>query len=325
MYCAKCGYNNSATEITCKNCEVNLQPIAIKPSSAPKPATLIYAEFKIRLFASFLDSLLILVGIISLGLVTAIAIAFTGRDQILSNETFTTTLLIVIAISSLCYFILLESSASGATIGKRWLNIKVIDINGQRLSIKRSAARLIAHTLSHLPLEIGFLIQPFTPRKQALHDMLTGTLVVYTEDSKKISIYASLLVILIALLVPTLAFFSTAGIPMYQQYIQEVQIGNGMSVGKSASLAVSRFYANNGRVPADIMDVGRKIKTSPHVAGIILNPENGELTVHFSETVRKAIKGKTLLFSPSLATDQSIIWKCSSKDIEARLLPEDCK
>lgn len=325
MYCAKCGYNNPATALSCKNCEIKLPAPALKTAVPDKPAALVYAGFKVRLLAAFLDFLLILAGLILVILVIASLIAFTGRDHLLKNELFTTPLIILAIVLPLLYFILLEAGSHGATLGKRWLNIKVQDLKGQRLSIKRSAARLFAHTLSHLPLQLGFLIQPFTPRKQTLHDLISGCVVIYASESKKISVFASILVIVVALLVPVLAFFATAGIPIYQQYIQDVQIRNALKTAKSASVAVSRFYASNGRVPADLLDTGNSIKTSPHVAGIMINPENGELTVYLSELVRKGIRNKHLLLTPTLAADQSINWKCHSNDIEARYLPDGCK
>ena len=325
MYCAKCGYYNLKAAITCQNCEISLLPVAVKPLPPVKPSKLVYAEFKVRLLASFLDLLIIVAGIIIMVLIVAVFIAFTGRDHLLNNDLLLPVFISIASILSLLYFILLEAGAGGATLGKRWLNIKIQDTQGQQLSVQRSAARLFAHILSHLPLLLGFLIQPFTPRKQTLHDLLTGCVVVYASDSKKISIYASLLVVCIALLIPILAFFSTAGIPIYQQYIQDVQINNGINIGKSASRAVAKFYTLNGRVPADLLDTGSKIKTSPHVASVTLNAENGELTVYLSEIARKAIRNKHLLFTPSLAADQSIHWKCSSNDIEARFLPDSCK
>ena len=98
-----------------------------------------------------------------------------------------------------------------------------------------------------------------------------------------------------------------------------------MQTGHAATLAVAGFWRNNGRVPYAIGEAGANISTSPHVAGIDINQQNGEVTVTFSETVRKTIRNKHLIFTPTLQADQVINWKCGSNDIEIQVLPASCK
>ena len=76
------------------------------------------------------------------------------------------------------YFVVLESSEQQATWGKRLIGLRVTDLDGGRISFGRATARFFAKFVSYLTLFIGFLMQPFTKRKQALHDILAGTLVV---------------------------------------------------------------------------------------------------------------------------------------------------
>ncbi len=76
------------------------------------------------------------------------------------------------------YYAVLESSSRQATLGKRALGITVTDLEGGRISFGRATGRFFAHYISALLLLLGFLIQPFTPKRQALHDMIAGTLVV---------------------------------------------------------------------------------------------------------------------------------------------------
>jgi uncharacterized RDD family membrane protein YckC len=75
------------------------------------------------------------------------------------------------------YFALFESSSRRATPGKRVLGILVTDLHGNRLTFARATARNLARSLSDI-LFIGYLIMPFTPRKQALHDLIAGTAVI---------------------------------------------------------------------------------------------------------------------------------------------------
>lgn len=76
------------------------------------------------------------------------------------------------------YFALLESSPWQATLGKKAFRLRVTDLNGQRLSFFRASFRHFAKILSELTFLIGFLLAGFTPRKQALHDLIGRCLVV---------------------------------------------------------------------------------------------------------------------------------------------------
>jgi uncharacterized RDD family membrane protein YckC len=76
------------------------------------------------------------------------------------------------------YFAYMESSESQATVGKIALGIQVTDLNGQRVSFGKALGRNLAKILSTLILYIGFIMAAFTEKKQALHDMIAGTLVV---------------------------------------------------------------------------------------------------------------------------------------------------
>ena len=76
------------------------------------------------------------------------------------------------------YFAALESSRRQATLGKMALGIKVTDLAGGRIGFGRATGRYFAKYLSAAILMIGFVMAGFTARKQALHDLVAGTLVV---------------------------------------------------------------------------------------------------------------------------------------------------
>lgn len=79
---------------------------------------------------------------------------------------------------SALYYVLQESSEAQATLGKRLLGIKVTDVDGRRLSRKHALGRWVSHLLCYVTVYIGYLVVAFTDRKQGLHDMAAGTLVV---------------------------------------------------------------------------------------------------------------------------------------------------
>jgi uncharacterized RDD family membrane protein YckC len=76
------------------------------------------------------------------------------------------------------YYAIMESSSYQATIGKMAFDIMVTDLNGNRISFFRASNRYFAKTLSALILGFGFIIAGFTIKKQALHDIIAGCLVV---------------------------------------------------------------------------------------------------------------------------------------------------
>ncbi len=79
------------------------------------------------------------------------------------------------------YFAAFESSSRGATIGKKWMGVRVTDADGNRLSFGRASLRYFSKILSALPMMLGFVMAFFTEKKQALHDLIAGTIVVRTK------------------------------------------------------------------------------------------------------------------------------------------------
>lgn len=126
-----------------------------------------YAGFWRRVAAALIDG--ILVGIVS-GIVTAIVGAI--------NDDLNVIVQLLLVVASFAYYAGMESSSYQATVGKIALGIQVTDLNGARISFARALGRNLAEILSALILLIGYIMVAFTERKQGLHDMIAGTLVV---------------------------------------------------------------------------------------------------------------------------------------------------
>jgi uncharacterized RDD family membrane protein YckC len=75
------------------------------------------------------------------------------------------------------YYASMESSSWQATLGKKILGLRVTDLAGNRITFARASGRFFGKILSGMILGIGFLMAGFTARKQALHDILAGCLV----------------------------------------------------------------------------------------------------------------------------------------------------
>jgi uncharacterized RDD family membrane protein YckC len=127
-----------------------------------------YAGFWRRFAAWLIDYILV-------GVVTGILVAILGA---IGGDAGTGFGYILSVIGSLLYYSVLESSANQATVGKMALGIQVTDLQGNRISFGRALGRTLAKILSGLILLIGYIMAAFTAKKQGLHDMIAGTLVV---------------------------------------------------------------------------------------------------------------------------------------------------
>ncbi len=139
------------------------------------PSVLVYAGFWLRIAAFILDTLLILVVLFLIGF--AIGFAVNNAKVVGNSETFDLFDIFSIILQWL-YFAGMESSTAGGTFGKRAVDIRVVDLQGQRISFGRATGRYFGKIISALILFIGFFMIGFTSKKQGLHDMIADTLVI---------------------------------------------------------------------------------------------------------------------------------------------------
>jgi uncharacterized RDD family membrane protein YckC len=161
-------------------------------TAAPPPP---YAGFWLRVLAAILDGFVL--GIPVGCIIVALAIAL-GAGATLHNINpddpptaiiaaligFIFLFIIVLAVGEWLYFALLEASSWQATVGKKVLGLYVTDLEGKRISFGRASGRFCAGRLLGLVAGVGglyFLVScicvGFTEKKQALHDMIAGCLV----------------------------------------------------------------------------------------------------------------------------------------------------
>ena len=137
----------------------------------------VYAGFWLRFAAYIIDAIMMYAIIF----VVALVFGLGGALEVFENEdlsALTIVTLAVIYIALLMYFPILESSKLQATLGKKAVGIKVTDLDGNRIGFGRALGRFFGKILSGIILYIGFMMAGFTEKKQALHDMIAGTLVV---------------------------------------------------------------------------------------------------------------------------------------------------
>ncbi|MDR3483100.1 MAG: RDD family protein [Burkholderiaceae bacterium] len=158
-----------------------MQNIYQAPGSVVQSTRTGYAGFWRRFAAHIIDSLILMVGGAAIGRVIG-SVLGTGSGMGAAKALAQIVSVIVVLVAALVlnwlYFTLFEASASQATLGKSALGIVVTDESGQRISLGKANARYWSKIVSSLILMIGFLMAGFTEKKQGLHDMMAGTLVV---------------------------------------------------------------------------------------------------------------------------------------------------
>jgi uncharacterized RDD family membrane protein YckC len=136
-----------------------------------------YAGFWFRLFANMLDGTVFFPINFILSFISIIWLEMPKEVVFIKYTLF--------SILYWLYFSLMESSGYRATLGKRALGIVVTDYEGKKISFSKASARYWAKLLSIVTLGIGYIMAGFTRRKQALHDIVTGCILVRTYRINK--------------------------------------------------------------------------------------------------------------------------------------------
>ena len=127
-----------------------------------------YASFGKRFLAALLDGVILSIINILIGFVLGL---------LLGKSAANLASLVGILVAWL-YYALQESSPKQATLGKQALGIVVTDLEGKRIDLIKATIRYFSKYISALILFIGYIMAAFTEKKQALHDIIAGTLVV---------------------------------------------------------------------------------------------------------------------------------------------------
>jgi uncharacterized RDD family membrane protein YckC len=133
--------------------------------AGPRPgADAAYAGFFPRLISLIIDGLV--VGVIS----WIVGTVLPGGQ----GSTLSTVVGLVLGIVYYVYFF----TSSGQTLGAKVMGIKLVDGNGQNLSVGSAVVRVIVGYVSGMIIFIGYLWMLWDSKKQTLHDKAAGSYVV---------------------------------------------------------------------------------------------------------------------------------------------------
>lgn len=200
--CPTCQFQLQAPAPECPNCgeplgaaapHLPLPPEAARASRAEGPGDRFEsapAGHGNRIGAALIDGLIIVGLYLVVYLVTGLPVfdLFIGEGANSELAQLATGTLIalysVLIFGPYLYSTLFEASAKQGTPGKMIAGLKVVDVNGHRLSIPRSAGRNLLKSLVGM-FQLLHIVILFNKDHRGIHDMLGGTYVVQPGRRRK--------------------------------------------------------------------------------------------------------------------------------------------
>jgi uncharacterized RDD family membrane protein YckC/predicted RNA-binding Zn-ribbon protein involved in translation (DUF1610 family) len=179
--CPMCGEMIAASAAKCRFCG-EIFDARVRRGGRRSGGAVDYAGFWTRFIAAFVDGIVVIIIAVAIGFIVGMILGplfAAGGGNVRNNQAFFRLVGNVIGIlTGWLYFALQESSEKQATVGKKMMGILVTDLDGNRISFGRASGRHFGKILSGCLLLIGYIMAGLTEKKQALHDMMAGTLVV---------------------------------------------------------------------------------------------------------------------------------------------------
>jgi uncharacterized RDD family membrane protein YckC len=141
-----------------------------------------YAGFASR-FAAFVVDVVVLTALFSLlmAVVNFASNVLTGKTINLNRDE--TWVVVGYAVWAFIYFAHFWG-LNGRTAGGALFGVQVLTSEGTDVSLGRAIGRALAFPLSFVILFVGFLGILFGDRRRALHDVIAGTVVIYSWDAR---------------------------------------------------------------------------------------------------------------------------------------------
>jgi uncharacterized RDD family membrane protein YckC len=184
VFCSRCGTWASDDATLCPLCGVALQDDGLRLQAAADEAEarmsanvtsiVHYAGFWRRLAAVVLDTVVLWFPAATFRVLIGVD-PFVNFD-IQSGSAWTGILGEYVI--GWFYAAFLIASPLRGTLGLQVMDLEVTDLHGRRISFARATWRYWAQLLSLLTFGVGYLMQLATPRRQTLHDLVSGTVVV---------------------------------------------------------------------------------------------------------------------------------------------------
>lgn len=167
------------------NLELMNESIAGAPCGfGPRYLAAIVDVFMIPLTAVLVASnrLLQMINLFTILILVVVLVTFPPEIKAIA---FPVILVFAIIMMVWTYYAVQESGYEQCTTGKNAQNLIVVDMEGNRITLQAATKRLAAKFLSALPFFGGYFMAAFNVNKQALHDTIAKTQVVWRGESEQ--------------------------------------------------------------------------------------------------------------------------------------------
>lgn len=237
--------------------------------------TIKYGGFWVRWVAYMADAIILIIPVSLL--------KFLGAFVFLGASASTTTVDNIGSIINILvvwvYFILM-TNYKGATLGKMLVGIKVVGVDGNKLSFGKVVLReTVGKFVSTLIIFIGYIMIAFTENKQGLHDKIANSQVVYKDPSKKNT--ARLVVgIIIAVILPVIVIVSIfASIVLVSLNSARGKASDAYGFSNLMSMRVhAEVYREIGKTYSNAKDCSSGLFADPNIALIMSSTKGAVYT-----------------------------------------------
>lgn len=133
------------------------------------------------------------------------------------------------------------------------------------------------------------------------------------------------------IVVAIIAILSAFALPAYQDYTIRTRVAEGLNLASSAKVAVTEYYTNFKKWPANNTEAGLAAASKITGNGVtkVEVGADGKITITYNSKVDST--NNTIDFSPTTTTPtagESIKWKCASgasNGVEKQYLPAECR
>ncbi|HOG91928.1 MAG TPA: RDD family protein [Smithella sp.] len=160
---------------------------AIPPLARREEQTTQFAGFWKRAVAWSIDQIIGLLGMLPIIFILGRLLIPTTGDVRYNEAQWNGLIWAVGIIFTWIYYALMESSSYQGTVGKMVLGIKVTDMNGNRIGFGKATGRHFGKIISGIILFAGFFMVASTKKRQGLHDIMAGCLVVNRVPETSVS------------------------------------------------------------------------------------------------------------------------------------------
>lgn len=127
----------------------------------------------------------------------------------------------------------------------------------------------------------------------------------------------------IIVMAAVIGVLAAVAIPAYQTYTQKAHAAAAFAVGSDATDKVGQYIVTTHALPKTLEQAGVKEKPGAQVELVQFNPENG--AVHVLTRIVSPHGQGVITFTPSVDQQGQLSWACSTSDIDARVVPDECR